>query len=210
MIKVISFDIGGTLLKNKENKDRKDNYNIKNLSLLVNADYDEVRSAYKNIFQKKNGTLMELTKLFCDSINIKVNDEIIEFFTNKFKSNEEASINKEDLDLIRRLKEKGYIIILFSNSCVLQENKLQGKDLQNIDYVFYSYDLGYTKNEEESYKIIEEKLGYKPNEFLHIGDDLKSDYLSPKKYGWNSLYYTKEKNNDYEITDLNEIENKLN
>ena len=31
----------------------------------------------------------------------------------------------------------------------------------------------------------------KPNEILHIGDTLKSDYYMPKKYGWNVLYYGK-------------------
>lgn len=31
----------------------------------------------------------------------------------------------------------------------------------------------------------------KPNEILHIGDTLKSDYYIPKKYGWNVLYYGK-------------------
>lgn len=34
-------------------------------------------------------------------------------------------------------------------------------------------------------------MGYSPNEFMHIGDTLKSDYFMPKHYGWNALYFGK-------------------
>ncbi|NMA51320.1 MAG: hypothetical protein GX951_05715 [Mollicutes bacterium] len=51
MIKVISFDIGGTILLNKNNKE--DQYNLKKLTHLVAKPYDEVRFAYKEVFQKK-------------------------------------------------------------------------------------------------------------------------------------------------------------
>ena len=82
--------------------------------------------------------------------------------------------------------------------------------LKQVDYVFYSYNLGYTKDEEESYRLIEKILDCNSNEFLHIGDTLSSDYLKPKKYGWNSLYYgfPKEKGVDY-ITSIKELTKKI-
>lgn len=39
MIKVISFDIGGTLLFNEDSNE----YNLKKLSFLTKVDYDNVR-----------------------------------------------------------------------------------------------------------------------------------------------------------------------
>ena len=59
------------------------------------------------------------------------------------------------------------------------------------------------------YEIIENKLGYKANEFLHVGDNLNSDYYSPINNGWYALYY----GNDSEvhsINNLNEIGSYLN
>ena len=50
MIKVISFDIGGTLLR--ENNDNQKNYNIDALTNLLGIPKEIVRSAYKEVFQK--------------------------------------------------------------------------------------------------------------------------------------------------------------
>ena len=93
--------------------------------------------------------------------------------------------------LINTLKNEGYKIILFSNSCCLLNNNAINDIVDCVDGVFYSYDIGYTKDDKESYKYIEEKLGVKPSEILHIGDTLKSDYYMPKSNGWNVLYYGK-------------------
>lgn len=48
MIKVVSFDIGGTILKGPNNE----NYTNKALASLINKDYNLIKNAYKNIFQK--------------------------------------------------------------------------------------------------------------------------------------------------------------
>lgn len=187
MIKAVSFDIGGTILLNKNNKE--DQYNLKKLSHFVAKPYDEVRFAYKEVFQKKKGKFSFLVKSFCQVLNINESDDINNFFHNKFNQEEETIINKEAKEVIKKLKKEGYKIIFFSNSCYLFANNLDKDLLCLADYVFYSYDIGYTKDDKESYKYIEQKTGYKSNEFLHIGDTLKSDYLMPIENGWNALYY---------------------
>ncbi len=199
MIKVISFDIGGTLIKNEGNNKN----DINSLAMLVNKPYELVRTAYKEIFQKKKGTLLELVEMFCSYLNIQINNDIIKFFSDKFTISENDTISANTIKLIKKLKNQGYKIILFSNSCCLLKSNL---DIENIDYIFYSYELGYTKSEEESYRIIEKKLNNKPYEFLHIGDNLKSDYIFPRKYGWNALYYTSNISKDYDsISNLSDV-----
>ena len=47
MIKVISFDIGGTLIENNESFNEMQKYNLKNLTKLVNQPYEKVRETYK-------------------------------------------------------------------------------------------------------------------------------------------------------------------
>ena len=207
MFKVVSFDIGGTLLKFDENDNQ---YNLQALSKLLNLPYDDVRKTYKNIFQKKRGSYEELVNLFISNLNITMTDEIDSFFKNKFISNNN-NISKKDLDLLKEIKKLGYKIILFSNSCCLVKNNLNESLNGIVDNIFYSYDLGYTKSDKESYQIIENKMGYKPNEFLHIGDTIKSDYLDPIKNGWNALYYGNTDDENIEnIADLTDILKYLN
>lgn len=190
MIKIISFDIGGTLLIN-DNNDKNNNYGLKELTDLLNLPYENVRNSYKKIFQTKKGSLNELIDIFCKELGIKHNQKLNEFFYNKFNQSQRGTISSENILLINTLKNEGYKIILFSNSCCLLNNDAINDIVDCIDDIFYSYDIGYTKDDEESYKYIEEKLNVKPNEILHIGDTLKSDYYMPKRNGWNVLYYGK-------------------
>ena len=184
MIKVISFDIGGTIIKSR----KKDKYNLKELAKVVDKPYDIVRKYYKEIFQKEKGDFNYLVNKFCDKLKIQVNNDILSFFQNKF-NNDNNKISRETIKLLEKLKKLNYIIILFSNNCCLNNNNLPNDIINIVDEIFYSFDLGYTKEEEESFRIIEKKLGYKSEEFLHIGDTLTSDYEYPIKYGWNALYY---------------------
>ena len=191
MIKVVSFDIGGTLLKN-EDLVSQSQHGLKELTKLLNLPYEKVRDAYKEVFQKTKGNFNELINTFCNKLGIKSNKIIINFFHNKFfNESKKQVILSENISLIKNLKSKGYKVILFSNSCCLLNNDTINEVLDYIDNIFYSYDIGYTKDDEESYKYIEKVMKVKPNEILHIGDTLKSDYYIPKKYGWNVLYYGK-------------------
>lgn len=203
MIKVISFDIGGTILYNKS----LDDYNLKKLTELVNADYKLVRHVYKDVFQKSIGTFYELVSKFCNKLNIEMNDDILNFFENKFSNENNISVmDKNIINVMSDLKSMGYKIILFSNSCVLIKNKFSDGFLKYIDEIFYSYDIGFTKDDEESYKIVESKMDCLGSEILHIGDTLKSDYLKPREFGWNAYLYGKSDDKNIEtIENLNEI-----
>ena len=58
------------------------------------------------------------------------------------------------------------------------------KDLFNlVDDVFYSYELGFTNEDKESYAFVLEKLNVKSEKILHIGNTLKSDYLKSFENG---------------------------
>lgn len=211
MIKIISFDIGGTLLKS-ENNNNQDKFGLKELSNLLNLPYDKVRTAYKEIFQRKKGSLEELTNNFCNILGITASLELLDFFHNKFfKKGQNDTILPEDIILIKNLKLNGYKVILFSNSCFLLNNESINKIASYVDKIFYSYDIGYTKDDEESYRYIEKIMQVHSNEILHIGDTLKSDYNMPKQNGWKALYYGKcDDKNVNSITSLTELYKILN
>lgn len=207
MIKVVSFDIGGTLLE--ESNDSSNNYNLKSLSELVNMPYDKVRDVYKNVYQKSKGTFDELLNRFCSNLEISNTCELNNFFKNKFSNNNLSTISKDKINLIKKLKDNKYKVILFSNSCCLLNNDAIKEIYDLVDNIFYSYDIGYTKDDKESYKYIENILNVKPNEILHIGDTLKSDYLKPIENGWNALYYGNNVDDVKSIKNLCELDNYL-
>ncbi len=205
MIKVISFDIGGTLIKSEA----ADNYNLKALAKLVDKDYESVRKAYKNIFQRKEGTFEELVNEFGKALEIDINKDINNFFKKKFVS-QKNNISKENIRLIKSLKKMGYKVILFSNTCCLMNNYIEPELKRILDGVFYSFNIGYTKSDKESYRYIEKQLGNLPSEFLHIGDTMKSDYLNPINNGWKALYYGNTDNSNIKsIHNLVEVVNYL-
>ncbi len=204
MIKVVSFDIGGTLCTST-----KDIYSLRELSKLLNIDYNLVRKAYKNVYQKSKGTFEEQLDKFTSILGIKPTSELVIFLKNKFTSNE-GEVTPDKIELIKKLRELGYKVILFSNTSNLFTSKLPDELVNSVDDIFYSYDLGYTKNESESYKIVEKKMNYNPEEFIHIGDTLKADYYSPIENGWNALYYGETTEDVVSITSLNEVIDYLN
>ncbi len=204
MIKVVSFDIGGTLCTST-----KDIYSLRELSKLLNIDYNLVRKAYKNVYQKSKGTFEEQLDKFTSILGIKPTSELVIFLKNKFTSNE-GEVTPDKIELIKKLRELGYKVILFSNTSNLFTSKLPDELVNSVDDIFYSYDLGYTKNESESYKIVEKKMNYNPEELIHIGDTLKADYYSPIENGWNALYYGETTEDVVSITSLNEVIDYLN
>ena len=152
--------------------------------------YENVRDVYKNVFQKSNGTLNELVGKFCNDLGISNTENLNNFFIGKFSDNNiNNTISNDKITLIRDLKENGYKVILFSNSCCLLNNDAIKEIYDLVDGIFYSYDIGYTKDDKESYQYVEKTLNVKPAEILHIGDTLKSDYLKPVENDWNALFY---------------------
>lgn len=204
MIKVVSFDIGGTLIKNEEIIEK--GLDLKSLSILLKLPYEDVRNTYKNIFQKTKGNFDELVSDFCKTLSIPVDKKVVDFFKKKFVNTGEKQIEKANIELIKEIKKQGYKVILFSNNCCLLENNINNKLNNFVDGIFYSYNLGYTKSDKESYKYIETQLNNMPEEFLHIGDTLISDYYEPIKNGWKAIYYGSTEDKTIEsITNLNEI-----
>ena len=60
-----------------------------------------------------------------------------------------------------------------------------------IEKIYVSCEQGENKRSGKLFKIIESELGNK--KYLHIGDAWKSDYLRPKKCGWNAYHIKKPK-----------------
>ena len=93
---------------------------------------------------------------------------------------------KDVSDYEKSLKDKCKIGI-FSNLTIFDKERLDKQvDLSKYDYVFLSYEYGFQKPEIEIYKIVQEKVGVKPEDILFI-DDAEKNINTAKKMGWNTL-----------------------
>ncbi len=117
-------------------------------------------------------------------------------------------------DILRWLKEK-FPIILTSNA---------GREFIDIemgatgigryfDRIFSATsDFGQVKKTAGFYQRICEALGVHPHEIVHVGDHYEFDYLAPRSLGIHAFYLDRsgEKNGDFVISDLRDLENRLN
>ena len=60
-----------------------------------------------------------------------------------------------------------------------------------IEKVFVSCEYGKSKGTKHLFSRVQKELGGVGENFLHIGDNIQSDYLSPVKFGWKALYLEK-------------------
>ena len=185
MIKAVSFDIGNTIYLASQNQTV-----LNELSQILNLPLEQVRKTFRQIFNKNNGDLRELTEKFCKELKSNKFNEILFFFENLSKKSEKNQyVDKNIIKLIKKLKKLGIKVVLSSSSNILKNYQLDEELLKHVDHVFRTYEVGYLKDEENYYRFIEKKLNFKPEEILNVGNSLKYDYEMPKKFGWNAILF---------------------
>ncbi|MBS7021079.1 MAG: HAD-IA family hydrolase [Firmicutes bacterium] len=111
------------------------------------------------------------------------------------------------VDFIHSLKEKCYLGIL-SNLSYLDKERIDSQvDLENFDYVWLSFALGYEKPNPEIYKIVESNGTFPPSDILFI-DDSKENIEVAKSRGWNTCLATGHELNKIKETVLEFIHSK--
>lgn len=60
-----------------------------------------------------------------------------------------------------------------------------------IEEIFVSSELNLTKHNGDIFKFVLNQLNIKKDEIIHIGDDLRADYINPMNEGITSIYYKK-------------------
>lgn len=118
------------------------------------------------------------------------------------------------LEVLTRLKEKGYGVGLISNwdsSCrtVLQDNKLDAL----LDIVVISAEVGIEKPDERIFRLALDKAGITGAQSLYVGDNYYDDVVGAKKVDMQCLLLSpfgklgmEEINHPYSISCIEEVE----
>lgn len=194
MYKVISFDAGNTLIKQKNSK------KILTISKAFHVNENQLREIFKNticIFPLEKAK-QELLHYF--------NEQQIEFIKTVYAKQHKVKVFKGVYKTLKTLKAKNYKIIISSNSTCFNVNTLPKELLALVDKLYVSYEIGYAKPDGKFFSYILNDLNLQKNEIIHIGDSMKSDYLAAHSFGIDAALITNVKNaGKKHITNVNEI-----
>lgn len=102
--------------------------------------------------------------------------------------------NMEMINVLKQLSNDGKTIIITSDMYLPKQviKKILQKCSVNFDYLFVSSEYGIRKSSGKLFKYIINTLKINKSQFIHIGDNWKSDWIIPKIMGFNSIHYKKQ------------------
>ncbi|MFX0125374.1 MAG: HAD family hydrolase [Candidatus Hodarchaeota archaeon] len=208
MLKVVSFDVVGTLLDSSFEDQiwdtlipqiyaRKRGISFKAAKEFIQREYDKVGNKdirwYLPSFWFKHFNLDE------DPIGI--------FRSHKNK----VKFYPETQSVLKKLSQKYDLIILSGTTKEIIEIMIE-KVRHYFKHIFSPIsDRNEIKKNPQMYEMICKVLKSEPNKIAHVGDDWYSDFICPRKIGIKSFYLdrTGKKRGKFVIRDLNELEDRL-
>ncbi|MCL5007022.1 MAG: HAD family phosphatase [Patescibacteria group bacterium] len=101
-----------------------------------------------------------------------------------------AELNKQVLNIVTNLKNKGYKIgLLSNNTAAVAEELRKNVLLSNFDAIVASGEIGISKPHPNAFKILAERLEVKPKETIFI-DDTERNLAAAKEMGFHTILFT--------------------
>ena len=200
--KYISFDIFDTLLIRYCNEAHnvfeyiEARYKIKNFkNKRIKA---EQRA--RELSKEEEITIAEIYDNYMPDDNDFTIEELIKLEINTEK--QLLTKNNEIFEIYKKLKKNGYKIIVTSDMYLPHEiinEILHENGYENFEKIYLSSEIKKTKSTGSLFKHILEDLNIKNSEIIHIGDNIKSDFIRPKLLGIKSLKINKRANKNKKI-----------
>ncbi|MBO9484010.1 HAD-IA family hydrolase [Salinisphaera sp. G21_0] len=100
--------------------------------------------------------------------------------------------NRKLIKICKKFLDKGKRIILVSDMYLDGSSIIDILEAYYLSYLFdsiyVSSDYGITKSGGSLFDYITNQESLDPSTYIHIGDNYDSDYISPKKHGWSSIW----------------------
>ena len=179
MIKNIIFDLGNVIIK------------CNNLSIMLNfTDNKEIaENLIKYIFKSEEWKLLDLGNITKEDAILKIQNRVPKGYKSLIKEVIEnrtkyLKINKETIEIAKKLKEKEYKIFVLSNMATYTYEYFKDNEFFNIcDGIVISAYEHIKKPDEEIFKRILKRYNLIPEECLFIDDDTKESLKTANKLG---------------------------
>ncbi|MEF8847937.1 MAG: HAD family hydrolase [Candidatus Thermoplasmatota archaeon] len=210
MIKIISFDLDGTLVK----KEYTDIIWLKALPRIYSQEKNISFEKAESFIRKKYNEIGEERKEWYD-INYWFNRFNLKSSWKKLLKNYSKKIElfSDVKKVLNKLYDK-YDLIISSNArrefidIELENTRIEGY----FQGIFSSTsDFNTVKKNPDFYKKILKRLNVKKDEIVHIGDSEKFDYLVPKKVGITSFLINRRREikKPYSVENLKEFRSRI-
>lgn len=212
MIKIISFDLDGTLLDKEIFDDA--------------FWFEEIPRLYA---RKNRISLKEAKKFVYEEYN-KVGDKNLDWYFPsywfryfKLKEDHKAIMKdmrpmsrlfKEVKGILKKLSKKYRLIVITTSTHEMNEIKLETEGLRDYfsDIFSVTSDFMMIKKNPNTFLKIIKKLKIKKNEIVHVGDTYEDDYIVPRKAGIKAILIDRKKKYEgkFIINNLKKLENLIN
>jgi len=210
-IKVISFDLDGTLFDNMF----VDSVWLEEIPRLYSVEkgvsFDEARKTVKREYDLVGKERLEWYDIYYwirkFGFNVEAK-ELLRNFENRIRAYPEVS------NVLEQLKQRGFRLVVVTNAIrefvELELEKAEMKDC--FERVFSSTsDFGVVKKTVKLYQRVCDILGVSPQEMIHVGDDWNFDFDIPRRLGILAFHLdrTGEHGGEFVIQSLEELNRKL-
>ena len=182
MIKTIIFDFGGIFSENL------DSWNtmykrIPEKTGLTAGELDEIFSKYWIEISVGKRDFTDILKMFVSKSKNKVTmEDLLRIYSSDTK------INKDALDILKDLKNKGFRIIILSNESKTGEQIRLNRIKNFVDKIYSSAAIGLRKPDPQIFKYVLSKENLKADEALFI-DDRERNIIVAEELGIRSILY---------------------
>jgi len=206
MIKVVLFDFWGTLVDNGTYSPLRQTYAI----LRPNMPFGQFAEHFERAFMtKKFDEQAQGFTAVCDELGIPVKQFIIDKLIGLWNKNRMlAKPYPETIAVLTALKEKGYKLVLVSNTDQLIDQVIERLDLAKyFDAMIFSYETGTLKTDKAFIEAALKKVSAKKTEALLVGDSVETDMVGAENAGIKAVLIDRKnkREHDPKIATLEEL-----
>jgi dipeptidase E len=204
-IKGVFFDVGGVLVKNNHGDALK--WMLKTLG-IESSDTAVLEEFKKGFMRAKSGEYMKITDIIQSAIDAVKNDvDAKEMYLRYIREN--MSIRPGTKEMLESLKKRVRIGIITNTDNALNDATLSKFGIENIFDVVMTAEMAKAyKTNSVIFKIACDKMGFKTNEVLWVGDSM-DDNAKAKSVGMNTALLGVDGDSDYKLQVLDDIFNIL-
>ncbi len=197
MIKLVMFDLWGTIIENGVYSPVKQ---VKfNLRLLI--PFSEYISRFEKAFMTQE--FEDSKKGFenvCKEFNINYDEKLLNKLVGVWNKNWLLAREfPESRQVLEKMKNK-FKLALVSNSDKSGERVVERFSLNDLfDKIYFSYKTGLLKTNKELFESVLSDFDVKPSEAVMIGDSIESDMKTPNELGIKTILIDRRNRRDYPV-----------
>lgn len=187
---------------------------IKNI-LNIDVPFSSYIIKFEEVFMKQPyKNLFEAFTEVCKAFHVEPKQELLEELVGLWNKNKLlAKPFPETMEVLEELKEKGYKLVMLSNTdCFSIEEIMEKYDLRKyFDEIVLSYQVKMLKNNPRIFQKVLGEMGVSKEEAVMVGDSIESDIIGAKKAGIDAILVDRTETRDFKpkIKDLRELKNFL-